>query len=379
MKILINTTSVRLGGGITVIRNLLPALTAVDEGRNEYVVFGGKDVQPQLDVNVKRVRFVTSRLADRSVLKRLFGEQIELPARSLLESVDVVLSPANIAVLACPRPQVLMFQNAAPFDQDVVERCPSARRWRFLLLRELGMISARLANRIVFISDFQRDLILPQLHVSPAKASRIYLGRDSRFHPGARDEFEKVATHLDIARPYLLSASQFYGYKNFVELVIGFARACRALPSNVQLLIAGAEHEKDYANMVRRTISREGIAKRVRLLGHVPYVDLPALYAGAEMFLFPTTCESFPNILIEAMASGTPTISSNRASMRELAGDAAVYFDPFEPDDIASQIIRLWHNVAARHALGIQGVASCQRYSWDQMARQLLDVLKEAV
>jgi glycosyltransferase involved in cell wall biosynthesis len=379
MKILINATSVRLGGGITVIRNLLPALAAEDGGRNEYVVFGRENVRAQLDTGAARVYFATSRLGGHSALTRLLWEQLEVPTRSLLDSADLVLSPANIAVLACPRPQVLMFQNAAPYDHDVVERSSPGRRRRFQLLRELGYISARLARRIIFISDFQRDHILPRLAIDPAKTCRIYLGRDPQFDPSARAGADTVAARLGIARPYLLSVSQFYDYKNFVELVVGFARARAALPPNVQLVIAGAEHEKNYADLVRSTIDREGLAGRVRLVGHVPYADLPALYAGAELFLFPSTCESFPNILIEGMASGTATLASNRASMPELAGDGAVYFDPFEPDEIAAQILRLWHDERARRGLRERGLARCQRYRWNQTARETLAVFEGVV
>jgi glycosyltransferase involved in cell wall biosynthesis len=244
-------------------------------------------------------------------------------------------------------------------------------------LRSLGYISARLAQRLIFIAGVQRDLIFPQLGIAPAKTCRIYLGRDPSFAPDARAGADDLARGLGIVAPYLLSVSQFYSYKNFVELVVGFARARWSLPPAVQLVIAGAEHEKDYVDLVRRTIAREGVADRVKLVGHVPYADLPALYAGAELFLFPSTCESFPNILIEAMASGTPTLASNHASMPELAGDGAVYFDPFEPDEIAAQIVRLWHDEGARRELRERGLARCQRYSWAQTAREILQVFAE--
>jgi glycosyltransferase involved in cell wall biosynthesis len=177
----------------------------------------------------------------------------------------------------------------------------------------------------------------------------------------------------------VLSVSQFYFYKNFVELVIGFARARRAISASVELVIAGEEYDRDYAELVRRTAAREGVTDCVRLVGQVPYTDLPALYAGAELFVFPSACESFPNILIEGMASGTPTISSNRASMPELAGDGAYYFDPFEPDEIAAQIVRLWHDGRAREDLRSRGLARCERYTWEQTARETLRLFEELV
>ena len=379
MKILINATSARLGGGITVIRNLLPALASEDGGRNEYVVIGREDVRDQLDTGAERVEFIMSTVGGSSSLSRLFREQLDLPLRALFTSADVILSPANLAVFASPRPQVLMFQNVAPFDKDVIQRSAKSRRPRFELLRKLGIVSARLAKRIIFISDFARDLILPHLGIDAARVRRIYMGRDLRFNQGAGAESDSTTARLGIRRPYILSVSQFYFYKNFVELVIGFARARRAISSNVELVIAGEEHERDYADLVRRTAAREGVADRVHLVGQVPYTDLPALYAGAELFVFPSACENFPNILIEGMASGTPTISSNRASMPELAGDGAYYFDPFEPDEIAGQIVRLWHDSHAREDLRRRGLARCERYTWGQTARETLRLFQELV
>jgi glycosyltransferase involved in cell wall biosynthesis len=379
MKILINATSARLGGGITVIRNLLPALASEDGGRNEYVVIGREDVRDQLDTGAERVEFIMSTVGGSSSLSRLFREQLDLPLRALFTSADVILSPANLAVFASPRPQVLMFQNVAPFDKDVIQRSAKSRRPRLELLRKLGIVSARLAKRIIFISDFARDLILPHLGIDAARVRRIYMGRDLRFNQGAGAGSDSITARLGIRRHYILSVSQFYFYKNFVELVIGFARARRAISSNVELVIAGEEHDRDYADLVRRTAAREGVADCVRLVGQVPYTDLPALYAGAELFVFPSACENFPNILIEGMASGTPTISSNRASMPELAGDGAYYFDPFEPDEIAGQIVRLWHDSHAREDLRRRGLARCERYTWAQTARETLRLFEELV
>jgi glycosyltransferase involved in cell wall biosynthesis len=379
MKILINATSARLGGGITVIRNLLPALASEDGGRNQYVVIGREDVRDQLDTCVDRVEFVTSDVGGDSSLSRVFREQVDLPIRALLTSADLILSPANLAVFASPRPQVLMFQNVAPFDKDVIQRSAVSRRGRLEMLRKLGILSARLASRVVFISDFARDFIFPQLGIDIARVRRIYMGRDLRFNPGARAGSGAIAARLGIRHPYILSVSQFYFYKNFVELVIGFARARRSISANIELVIAGEEYDKAYAELVRRTAVREGVADCVHLVGQVPYTDLPGLYAGAELFVFPSACENFPNILIEGMASGTPTISSNRASMPELAGDGAYYFDPFEPDEIARQIVCLWHDSRAREDLRRRGLARCERYSWEQTARETLRVFEELV
>jgi glycosyltransferase involved in cell wall biosynthesis len=378
MNIFVNATSVRLGGGITVIRNLLPAMLNVDGERHRYTVVAREDVRESLDPKHPRIDFAISRFGGRSPLTRALWEQIGIPLRAGFGSADVLLSPANLAVAAAPVPQVMMFQNMAPFDADVVSRMTPSKRRRLTILRQAGIASARRVRSVVFISDYARKAIVPQLGIDFARTHRVYLGRDLAFSPSAEGQASGLLEKLGIKRPYLLSVSQFYAYKNFVELVVGFSRARRFLPEEVTLYIAGAEHEPDYAATVRTVIRREGLENRVRMLGHIAYDNLPALYAAASMFLFPSTCENFPNILVEAMASGVPTLASRLGSMPEIAGNGADYFDPFDADEIASQIGRYWSDKRGRASLSDSGIEQSHRYSWDETARSLLAILESA-
>jgi glycosyltransferase involved in cell wall biosynthesis len=378
MHITINAIAARLGGSITVIRNLLAGFVAVDGGRHRYTVIGPPGLGGGLEAAAGRVRFVPSALASLGSLGRAACEELELPARAALEGADVMLCPAGMGVPLSPVPQVVVFQNMAPFDADVLERYPAAYRVRLYTLRYAGLLSARRARRVVFISDFSRRRIQRMLRFPEARIRRIYLGRDATFSPEARARTPEVIGPMGVRPPYLLCASQFYCYKNLVELVIGFARARPSLPANLTLVLAGAEHEADYAARVKRAIAREGLGERVQLVGLVPYDKLAPLYAGAEMCLFPSTCENFPNILIEGMACGSPTLSSRLASMPELAGDGAAYFDPFDPDDIADAIVRLWQDPAARADLAARGLERCRRYDWRATATEMLEVLAEA-
>jgi glycosyltransferase involved in cell wall biosynthesis len=376
MNVLINATSVRLGGGITVIRNLLPAMLAADNGRHRYTVVARTEIREWLDPGHERVRFLTSSLGGRSSLTRFLWEQVAVPLHAGFGPTDVLLSPANLAVAMSPVPQVMIFQNMAPFEPDVVSRMTRSKTRRLNVLRELGIASARQVQAVVFISEYARRAIGAQLRIGSDQSHRVYLGRDLAFSPSAIERAPEILTQLGVRQPYMLSVSQFYAYKNFIELVIGFSRARRFLPDNVPLYIAGAEHESDYVASVRQVIHREGLTERVHLLGHVPYDKLPALYAAASLFLFPSTCENFPNILVEAMASGVPTLASKLGSMPEIAGDGAAYFDPFNTEDIARQIGHYWNDESARDALRDRGIQRSQCYSWDETAHRMLNILE---
>lgn len=375
MHVLINATSARLGGGITVLRNLLPALCAEDGGRHHYTVVARPDVRGQLGPGDPRVRFEGAPLGGSG---RLLFEQLALPLQALLGRADVLFSPANLATFAAPCPQVLMVQNVSPFDEDVVRRSPPRIRLRLRALRELGLASAKAVSRVVFLSDWSRDRLLPLFGTGAARAARVYLGRDRAFSPEALQRAPELRARYRLPERYLLSVGAFYPYKNIVELVVGFSRARPALPPGLPLVLAGAEHDPEVVQAVRAAIAREGLEGRVLLLGNVPYEDLPPLYAASAVFIFPSACENFPNILVEGLGSGAPTLCSKLGPMPEVAGDGARYFDPFDPDDLAANLAGLFHDPKQQALLRARGLAKAASYSWEATARGLLTVFEQA-
>lgn len=374
LHILVNATSARLGGGITVIKNLMPALVQIDEGRHRYTVVTSAETAAALDATHPRVHVRIPVVARRRGL-RVAWEQLGLPLEA--RGFDVLFSPANLGVLASPIPQVLMFQNLAPFDARVRARAPLRGRARLELLRLAGKLSARAAARVVFISDHARDVIAPQLGIDPARLRRVDLGRDPSFSPEARAQAPAVLARLGLRAPYILSVSHFYFYKNLVQLVDAFALARPRLPAGTQLALAGGHSDAATTLEVKRAIARSGLQQDVKLLGEVTQADLPALYAASALFVFPSTCESFPNILVEGMASGAPTLASRLGPMPEIAGEGAEYVDPFDPGAIAAQMTRLLADPVGLERLRQRGLLRARRYTWEASARALLKVFEE--
>jgi glycosyltransferase involved in cell wall biosynthesis len=369
LRVFINGTSARLGGGITVLKNLLPALLQADGGRNHYTLALRPETARNFAIENPRVTFVD---VPRGMPRVLF-EQLAFPALAQASKADVLFSPANVACLPTRIPQVLMFQNLLPFDDQVLRVCPPRQLPRLLALRQLGKMSASKARRLVFISDHALTVTARHLSASPSSTRRVYLGRDPAFSPEAKRDARPVLERYALRSPFFLSVSQFYFYKNFLELISGFSQALPELGSPAPTLaLAGQECDPSYSRSVRQLVARLGLQERVKLLGHVPYSDLQTLYATADLFLFPSTCESFPNIMIESLASGAPTLASSTGPMKELAGSGAAYFDPRSPEEIASSILSYWHAPEARRRLAAAGIEAAHRYSWSQTAVELL-------
>ena len=143
------------------------------------------------------------------------------------------------------------------------------------------------------------------------------------------------------------------------------------------MAFAGAEVDKPYTRELRAALAAHGLEQRVRLLGAVPHDDLPTLQAAAAAFVFPSTCESYPNILVEGLATGAPTLTSRIGPMDELAGDGALYFDPNSPADIAEKLVQVFADERLRQGLRERGMRQAATFSWERTARETLEVIEE--
>jgi glycosyltransferase involved in cell wall biosynthesis len=143
------------------------------------------------------------------------------------------------------------------------------------------------------------------------------------------------------------------------------------------LVIAGGHHGRrdDLASLTDAL----GLSERVQLLGYVPYEDVPALYSAAEAFVLPSLYEGFGLPLLEAMACGTPVACSSTTSLPEVAGDAAVFFDPLDVTGMAATLGALLSGPELRAALRDRGRRRVARFSWEACARATVAVYEEAM
>lgn len=188
-----------------------------------------------------------------------------------------------------------------------------------------------------------------------------------------------MLTKYGLNVPYILCVSALYHHKNIVALVDEFARIHRSLPQGMALVIAGDHPEPNYLREVVEAIEWGRINRRVRLLGPVPYDDLPSLYAGSSLHVFPSLCENFPNILIEGLASGAPTICARVEPFIEIAGDAVEYFEPQVREDLGEVIVRLLRDQVRRKELQARGRARAETFSWQKTGERVNHLLNDVV
>lgn len=231
-------------------------------------------------------------------------------------------------------------------------------------------VVTRDCDRLIADSAATRDDLVALFDVEPERVDVVHLGVDERFRPHTAEEQAPVRERYSRGLPYLLYVGDSDPRKNLPRTIEAFDRS--GAGKRFGLLIAGTGGGGSAA--VREALARASAP--VQLLGYVPEVDLPALYAGAEAFLFPTLYEGFGLPVLEAMASGTAVLGGAEGSVPEIAGEHAVLVDPRDTAAIANGIDRvLAHTDAMREAARQHAAA----FTWERCAVQTRAVYERAL
>ncbi len=233
---------------------------------------------------------------------------------------------------------------------------------------------AREADAILTCSEATKRDVVELLGVVPEKITVAYGAVDEGFTPILREAVEeRVAAKLGLPTPYLLFVSTLEPRKNIEGLLRAFARIKQEIPHTLVLAGAPGWNMGDLGARIQSL----GLESRVRRMGYVAdRADLPALYAAADAFVFPSFYEGFGLPVLEAMTCGCPVIVSNRASLPEVAGDAARYVDPDSMEDIAQAIREVAQGPELRASMRERGLAQARKFSWKACAEATLDVYR---
>ncbi|MBA2453264.1 MAG: glycosyltransferase family 4 protein [Chloroflexia bacterium] len=281
---------------------------------------------------------------------------------------DALFVPSHVVPLVHPRATV-----ATVHDLGYLGDPESHPRRQRMMLNGTTQWNVRAARRIIAISAKTRDDLVNHYDVNVDKIRVIHHGVDhARFKPLPPDATAPVLAKHDITPPYLLFVSTVQPRKNLTRLIEAFESLD---DRRLSLVIAGKSGW--LSEPIERRIHDSPAASRMRRVGHVPDDDLPALYSAAEVFTFPSLYEGFGMGVIEAMACGTPVVTSNSSSLSEVAGDAAVLVKPTDVRSIAAGI----HDAcdpATRQRLRELGLDHAQNFTWERSAAQTLEVIEEA-
>lgn len=298
-------------------------------------------------------------------------EQFWLPGQCKRDAVSLLHSPFNFGLpwsSHCPR--VLTLHDA--IDQRHV---PTKARLTISRFRDRmrHWIARTRAHRVITVSHHAQGDLVRYLGIAAAKVVVVPEAADRRFHEPMSDaNCNEVRAKYNLNAPYFFYVGGWERRKNIPYLLQGFAQAkCEG----VELVLAGGKD--DQRNELLSLAHSLGIADRLRLLGFVPDADLPAFYAGAVAFVYPSEYEGFGLQLCEAMALGCPVLSSNATSLPEVLGAGGETFTLEDSAALGDLMRRVAGDGGYRNGLVQRARRRSDSYSWNRTARATLDVYRD--
>ncbi|HET8630450.1 MAG TPA: glycosyltransferase family 1 protein [Thermomicrobiales bacterium] len=363
----------RQAGVSRYIAELLRAFArdaAAGDRRHAFVAFTGPARPPAGFVPPGVLAWRHSRLPTARPPARIAWEQALAPAAARRERLALYHAPVNVLPPALPCPGVVTVHDVAFLAHPEAFR-PAKRRYLTLMTG----LSARRAARVIAVSGHTRDELVRRLGVPAGKVRVVYNGVDPAFRPLPAAEVARFRAARGLPARTVLYLGTLEPRKNLRGLLDAFARLDAG--NDVGLVVAGAKgwlYDDVFA-----AVEQLGLGGRVRFVGHVPGEELPLWYNAADVFAYPSLYEGFGLPPLEAMACGTPVVTSATSVLPEVVGDAGLLADPRDPADLATALARALGDAGLRRHLRERGPARAATFSWARAAAETLAVYDEVL
>lgn len=352
-------------GGIGVYtRGILRELLALDDA-NDWILYY-RDPS-----NIGRYA-ERSNVVERVVAGRHNGlwDQVAIPRACRRDDVDVVFHPKFTVPVFSPCPTVMVLHGADWLIPEQARHYPPSNVFAMKVLLPLW---CRRATAILSVSELTTDNIIEAVGLPQGKVTTTWFAPARHFHRVTDpDQLAEVRRRYDLPERFIFTLSKPGGgsRKNAATLFEAFRQLAPSVEH--ELVVGGRGCEVFRAEY---DLPVDGWGTRLHFPGWIDQADLPAVYSAAAMFLYPSNLEAFPIPLTEAMACGTPIVTSDANGLIEIAGDAALRVDPADPAAIAEAVRAVLDDTDLAARLSEHGLARSSMFSWDRCARQTLDVL----
>ena len=300
-------------------------------------------------------------------------EQWALPRAAKKYGVEILHCTSNTAPIFCSIPLVLTLH-------DIIFLEPRDKQ-NHSLYQNMGWLYRRLVvprildkcRRIITVSNFEKDNIIRKLHIPEERMAMIYNGYNEWFRP--LTDSEEVYKKYMSEKGFLFFLGNTDPKKNTERTLIAYSKYLEK--SEVKRPLLMADLDRDYLNGIISRNNIDNINGHIFMPGYIPNSDLPYIYNAAFTFLYTSLRESFGIPLLEAMACGTPVITSNTSSMPEIGGLDAILVNPSNQDEIAAMLLKLETDSAFYEKQRQVGLTRAKLFSWRHTAEQLLELYKD--
>lgn len=357
-------------------QNLIKNLLKIDK-KNQYILFmtaaDKKEFKNYLIKNLLKIENLKLKIVIADIPHYSLAEQIKFPKIIARENLDLmhflnfnypirykgkfIVTIHDLTLLIYPETaKETNFLKQAAYKYTMKRACQNAAK-------------------IIAVSENTKKDIVEKFQISKDKIQTIYEAADDKIVriSNCKLQISNLRSRYKKSGPVILTVGQFRPHKNLPRLVEAFKLVRRHLP--VKLVILGKPDPKH--KFLYSAIDKSNLSKDIIMPGYVSDNDLAAWYQAATVFVIPSLYEGFGLPGLEAMRAGLPVVSSNRSALPEIYGQAAIYFDPFNPSDIADKIKLVLQDNNLRSKLIHLSKTQAQKYSWGKTAEETLDLYEE--
>jgi len=361
MRIAIDARKLHDFGIGTYVRNLVQWLARLDH-ENDFVLL----CRPQDCEHIDQLGPNFTPFAIRSGNYSL-GEQLAVPFALARAKADLFHAPHYVLPMLTPCRSIVTIHDC--IHLMFPEYLPG--RIAHVYARLAGWIATNRSARILTVSETSKRDILRLFSVEPSKVDVIYNAIDDSFNRTiSEQQIQRVRERYQLHERFILYSGNVKPHKNIERLIDAFHRLRQMGFNDIKLLITGSEVSR-YATL-RRAVHHYHLHQHVRFLGFLSSETLAVLYRSADAFAFPSLYEGFGLPPLEAMASGTPVLTSNVSSLPEIVQDAALLVDPYDPSDIAQGLRQLLSDDRLRSQLIANGRKRVTMFSWEASVKRVL-------
>lgn len=365
--VMANTLNYNKTGSGQYLYNLMKCILEIDRN-NEYVLLNYENYSSNLSADNLKIKKI-ARPFGRTPLWNLL-----LPFKTINQGFDLVFNPTQT-------PTFLSFSS--PYIITVFDMSPillPETRWgkrEKIYYTHFFHRNLKVAKKIIAISENTKKDLIDLYHLPSDKIKVIYLAADKRFKPAeSAAAVAEIRKKYELNYPYLLFVGTLEPRKNIPNLIEAFNKI-KDKNSKLKLLLVGKKGWK--FESIFNLINALKLNERVIYVGYVQDEDIPLLINAAELFVYPSIYEGFGLPPLEAMACGTPVITSDISSLPEVAGDAGIMVDPYNVNELADEIIKVLNNNKLKEELSRKGQERTKLFSWEKCAKETLEVFEEAI
>lgn len=326
---------------------------------NELTIFLTRDAR---DCDLASARQVRAPLPTPNEYARLAWEQTLVPLQASLAGVDVFHSPNYILPAALRCRSIVTIHDLA-YLQPELHRFKS-----HFYLSVMSALALRQADAIIAVSEYTRRAVEARYPQTVGRIEVVYEGVDPALKMPSHSALERFRQQSGVDFRYVLFVGTLEPRKNLPRLVAAFEAAVTAAGLPHHLVLVGNPGWKTAA--LDRAIMESPHRARIHEMGYIPDHHLSHWYAGADLFAYPSLQEGFGLPVLEAMALGTPVVTSNCSALPEVAGDAAVTIDPLDTPALTAALINVLTQPAMASGMRSRGIQRAQRFTWERAARR---------